>query len=117
MPDAVEGLPRPYGKTLLVYVPPQAGEQQVGSLVVLASATEEPLIGEVLGVGDEILNVALHSRVGFSKYAGTVFTIAGFQYHVIRAEDILVVWEPTAVSPLRAVSETVGVYAGELVPA
>lgn len=88
-------LPRPHGNRILCFVAPTSGltETQSG-LHVVQSASEAPLIGHVLAVGQDVnpSRIEPHNQVMFSKYAGLVVDIGGRQYHVIEESDVLLVW-------------------------
>lgn len=84
-------LPRPFGKTLLVRVNAPATEKKVGELVVINAASEEPFVADVIAVGD-IPGIEAGDRVGFSRYAGTVFDLDGVKHHHLQKADVLLVW-------------------------
>jgi len=73
-----------------------------GGIVIPDSATEKPIQGEVIAVGngkkkDNGETVALDVKVGdrilFGKYSGTEVKIAGDELLVMREEDIMGVIE------------------------
>jgi len=73
-----------------------------GGIVIPDSATEKPVQGEVIAVGngkkkDNGETVALDVKVGdrilFGKYSGTEVKIAGDELLVMREEDIMGVIE------------------------
>jgi len=73
-----------------------------GGIVIPASATEKPVQGEVIAVGNgkkldngEVrpLDVKAGDRVLFGKYSGTEVKIAGEEMLVMREEDIMGVIE------------------------
>jgi chaperonin GroES len=73
-----------------------------GGIVIPDSATEKPVQGEVLAVGNgkkldngEVrpLDVKVGDRVLFGKYSGTEVKIGGDEMLVMREEDIMGVLE------------------------
>ena len=73
-----------------------------GGIVIPDSATEKPIQGEVLAVGNgkiledgsvRPLDVKVGDRVLFGKYSGTEVKISGEEYLVMREEDIMGVIE------------------------
>jgi len=73
-----------------------------GGIVIPDSATEKPIQGEVIAVGNgkildsgdvRALEVKVGDRVLFGKYSGTEVKIEGEDYLVMREEDIMGVVE------------------------
>lgn len=73
-----------------------------GGIVIPDSATEKPMRGEVLAVGNgkvldngELrgLQVKVGEKVLFGKYSGTEVKIDGMEVVVMREEDIMAVLE------------------------
>jgi chaperonin GroES len=73
-----------------------------GGIVIPDSATEKPIQGEVIAVGNgKILNsgevrpldLKVGDRVLFGKYSGTEVKLDGEEYLVMREEDIMGVVE------------------------
>ena len=73
-----------------------------GGIVIPDSATEKPIQGEVIAVGNgrildsgdvRALDVKVGDRVLFGKYSGTEVKIEGEDYLVMREEDIMGVVE------------------------
>jgi len=73
-----------------------------GGIVIPDSATEKPIQGEVVAVGNgkildsgevRALDVKVGDRVLFGKYSGTEVKIDGEQLLVMREEDIMGVVE------------------------
>ncbi len=69
-----------------------------GGIVIPDSATEKPMMGEVVAVGSgkvaedgsvRPMGVAVGDRVLFGKYAGTEVTIEGQEVVVMREDDIM----------------------------
>jgi chaperonin GroES len=73
-----------------------------GGIMIPDSATEKPIQGEVIAVGNgkildngevRALDVKVGERVLFAKYSGTEVKIEGEDYLVMREEDIMGVVE------------------------
>jgi len=73
-----------------------------GGIVIPDSATEKPIQGEVIAVGNgktldngqhRALDVKVGDRVLFGKYSGTEVKLDGEDYLVMREEDIMGVIE------------------------
>jgi len=73
-----------------------------GGIVIPDSATEKPIQGEVIAVGNgkildngeaRPLDVKVGDRVLFGKYSGTEVKLEGEDYLVMREEDIMGVVE------------------------
>jgi len=73
-----------------------------GGIVIPDSATEKPIQGEVIAVGNgkildngqhRALDVKVGDRVLFGKYSGTEVKLEGEDYLVMREEDIMGVIE------------------------
>jgi chaperonin GroES len=73
-----------------------------GGIVIPDSATEKPIQGEVLAVGNgkilengevRALDVKVGDRVLFGKYAGTEVKVSGKEVVVMREDDIMGVIE------------------------
>ena len=73
-----------------------------GGIVIPDSATEKPIQGEVIAVGNgkildsgetRPLDVKVGDRVLFGKYSGTEVKLDGEDYLVMREEDIMGVIE------------------------
>ncbi|MBE5316206.1 MAG: co-chaperone GroES [Xanthomonadales bacterium] len=71
-----------------------------GGIVIPDSATEKPIRGEVVAVGEgkpldngsvRALKVKAGDKVLFGKYAGTEVKVDGTEYLVVREDDILAV--------------------------
>ena len=71
-----------------------------GGIVIPDSATEKPIRGEVVAVGEgkpldngsvRALKVKAGDKVLFGKYAGTEVKVEGTDYLVVREDDILAV--------------------------
>lgn len=69
-----------------------------GGIVIPDTATEKPMMGEVVAVGSgkiaedgsvRPMGVAVGDRVLFGKYAGTEVTIEGQEVVVMREDDIM----------------------------
>lgn len=73
-----------------------------GGIVLPDSATEKPIQGEVLAVGNgkildtgevRALDVKVGDKVLFGKYSGTEVKIAGEDYLIMREDDLMGVVE------------------------
>ena len=73
-----------------------------GGIVIPDSATEKPIKGEVVAVGNgkvldsgetRKLDVKKGDRVLFGKYSGTEVKIEGEEYVVMREDDIMAIIE------------------------
>jgi chaperonin GroES len=73
-----------------------------GGIVIPDSATEKPVKGEVLAVGNgkitdsgevRALDVKVGDKVLFGKYSGTEIKISGDELVVMREDDIMAVIE------------------------
>lgn len=71
-----------------------------GGIVIPDSATEKPIRGEVVAVGEgkpldngsvRALKVKAGDKVLFGKYSGTEVKVEGTDYLVVREDDILAV--------------------------
>ena len=79
-----------------VLVKPAAAEEKtVGGIIIPDSATEKPLRGEVLAVGngtkDEEMVLKAGDQVLYGKYAGTELELDGEKYLIMRQNDVLAV--------------------------
>ena len=73
-----------------------------GGIVIPDSATEKPIQGEIMAVGNgkildsgsvRPLDVKVGDRVLFGKYSGTEVKLDGKEFLVMREEDIMAVVE------------------------
>jgi len=73
-----------------------------GGIVIPDSATEKPIRGEVLAVGNgkilengekRALDISVGDKVLFGKYSGTEVKVDGEELLVMREEDIMAVIE------------------------
>lgn len=71
-----------------------------GGIVIPDSATEKPIKGEVVAVGEgkaldngdiRALKVSAGDKVLFGKYAGTEVKVDGTEYLVVREDDIFAI--------------------------
>jgi chaperonin GroES len=69
-----------------------------GGIVIPDSATEKPMMAEVVAVGNgkimengdvRAMDVKVGDRILFGKYAGTEVTVQGDQFVVMREDDIM----------------------------
>lgn len=75
-------------------------EKTKSGIVLPSTAKEQPLMAEIVAVGDEILNdekkkdqVKVGDKVIFSKYAGTEVKVDGDELTILKLADILAVVE------------------------
>ena len=82
-----------------------------GGIIILDTAKEKPMEGEVVAVGpgkmgDDGKRIALDVRAGdrilFGKYAGTEIKIDDQDYVIMREEELLAVFEQAASKPKAA---------------
>ncbi len=73
-----------------------------GGIVIPDSATEKPIRGEVVAIGNgkvldsgdvRPLDVKVGDQVLFGKYAGTEVKVAGDELLVMREDDVMAVFE------------------------
>jgi chaperonin GroES len=73
-----------------------------GGIVIPDSATEKPIRGEVLAVGNgkildngkkRALDISVGDKILFGKYSGTEVKVDGEELLVMREEDIMAVIE------------------------
>lgn len=78
----------------------EAETTTAGGIVIPDSATEKPIRGEIVAVGEgkpldngsvRALKVKAGDKVLFGKYAGTEVKVDGTEYLVVREDDILAV--------------------------
>ena len=79
----------------------EAEETTRGGIILTNSATEKPVMAEVLAVGpggnvdgkEIVMHVAEGQKVIYSKYAGTEVKLDGEEFIIVRQSDILAVVE------------------------
>ena len=88
---------RPLGARVLVRVLEEESVTSSG-LVIPDTAKEKPQRGVVVAVGDdeELIKVSLGDEVLYPRYSGTEVRLAGTDYLIIEANDLLAVFERTA---------------------
>ena len=73
-----------------------------GGIVIPDSATEKPIRGEIIGVGNgkildngevRALDLKVGDKVLFGKYSGTEVKVEGEEYLVMREDDIMAVFD------------------------
>lgn len=76
-------------------------KKSAGGIVIPDTATEKPIKGEVVAVGEgkpldngqvRKLKVKAGDKVLFGKYSGTEVKIEGIEYLVVREDDILAIF-------------------------
>ncbi|WP_409227661.1 co-chaperone GroES [Gudongella sp. SC589] len=75
-------------------------EKTKSGIVLPSTAKEQPLMAEIVAIGDEILNdekrkdqVKVGDKVIFSKYAGTEVKVDAEELTILKLMDILAVVE------------------------
>lgn len=75
-------------------------EKTKSGIVLPSTAKEQPLMAEIVAIGDEILNdekrkdqVKVGDKVIFSKYAGTEVKVDSEELTILKLMDILAVVE------------------------
>jgi chaperonin GroES len=79
----------------VVVKPAPAEEKTKGGLLLPETAKEKPQRGEVIAVGDGKDGKALTVKVGdivlYGKYSGQEISHGGYDYLIMREDDILVI--------------------------
>ncbi|HCO19178.1 co-chaperone GroES [Gudongella oleilytica] len=90
---------RPLGDRIIIKKV-EAEEKTKSGIVLPSTAKEQPLMAEIVAIGDEILNdekkkeqVKVGDKVIFSKYAGTEVKVDGVELTILKLVDILAVVE------------------------
>lgn len=90
---------RPLGDRIIIKKV-EAEEKTKSGIVLPSTAKEQPLMAEIVAIGDEILNdekkkeqVKVGDKVIFSKYAGTEVKVDGVELTILKLMDILAVVE------------------------
>ena len=77
-----------------------AGEQQIGGIIIPDSAKDKPMQGKVLAVGDgrmtdEGKRIPLDVKAGnlilFGKYSGQEIKLDGTEYLIVKEDEVLAV--------------------------
>jgi chaperonin GroES len=80
----------------------EAETKSAGGIVIPDSATEKPVKGEVIAVGNgkiledgkvRPLDVKVGDKILFGKYSGTEVKLDGTEYVVMREEDIMAIFD------------------------
>jgi len=80
----------------------EAETKTAGGIVIPDSATEKPIKGEVVAVGNgkiledgkvRPLDVKVGDKILFGKYSGTEVKLDGQEYVVMREEDIMAIFD------------------------
>lgn len=55
------------------------------------TAKDAPMTGRIISIGDEVTHIPVRigSECVFSKFAGSVFTLDGKEYIILRASELL----------------------------
>jgi chaperonin GroES len=90
---------RPLGDRIIIKKV-EVEEKTKSGIVLPSTAKEQPMMAEIVAIGDEILNdekkkeqVKVGDRVIFSKYAGTEVKVDGVELTILKLMDILAVVE------------------------
>ena len=90
---------RPLGDRIIIKKV-EAEEKTKSGIVLPSTAKEQPLMAEIVAIGDEILNdekkkeqVKVGDKVIFSKYAGTEVKVDGVELTILKMMDLLAVVE------------------------
>jgi chaperonin GroES len=95
---------RPIDERLLLKVV-EAEEKSIGGIIIPDTATKErPQIGEVVAVGDDVINkdmdrkalseiVKVGDQVLYSKYGGTEVKVDGDEFLLVNRTDVLAIIE------------------------
>lgn len=92
---------RPIDERVLLKVVEQE-EKRVGGIIIPDTVKERPQIGEVMAIGDDIVNndlqrkplseiVKAGDKVLFAKYGGTEVKVDGEEFLLVNRTDILAV--------------------------
>ncbi len=80
----------------------EEGKTSPGGIVIPDSATEKPIQGEVIAVGNgkildngevRALDIKVGEKILFGKYSGTEVKVDGEEYLVLREDDVMGVVE------------------------
>lgn len=90
---------RPLGDRIIIKKV-EVEEKTKSGIVLPSTAKEQPMMAEIVAIGDEILNdekkkeqVKVGDKVIFSKYAGTEVKVDGVEMTILKLMDILAVVE------------------------
>ena len=79
----------------VVVKPAPAEEKTKGGIIIPDTAKEKPQRGEVVAVGPgkdgNLMTVQVGDTVLYGKYAGQELNFEGFDYLIMREDDILVI--------------------------
>lgn len=79
----------------VVVKPLPAEEKTLGGIIIPDTAKEKPQQGEIIAVGpggkDHEMTVRTGDRVLYGKYAGQELKLNGYDYLIMREDDILVI--------------------------
>jgi co-chaperonin GroES (HSP10) len=67
--------------------------EKIGSIVIPERYRQQPLVGEVVLVGDKVTSVQVGERVLFGSRAWSRFETLGFPHMLLKEEDLMVVIE------------------------
>ena len=73
----------------VVAVKEQAKTKTASGILLPENAKEQPIMAEVIAVGDEVKNVKNGDKIVYSEYRATDLKINDKDYLIIKLEDIL----------------------------
>lgn len=73
----------------VVAVKEQAKTKTASGILLPENAKEQPIMAEVIAVGDEVKNVKNGDKIVYSEYRATDLKINNKDYLIIKLEDIL----------------------------
>ncbi|EKB7895491.1 co-chaperone GroES [Campylobacter jejuni] len=79
---------QPLGKRVLVKRVEETKTTASG-IIIPDNAKEKPLMGEVVAVSKEIIDIANGDKIVFAKYGGTEIKLDNNEYLVLNLDDIL----------------------------
>lgn len=76
-----------------VLVKPIECKREIDGIVIPETVEKHPMKFEVIGVGDDVLEVEVGQKVIFSEYGGTEITKDGETFRIIEEDEILAIVE------------------------
>ncbi len=73
----------------VVAVKEQAKTKTASGILLPENAKEQPIMAEVIAVGDEVKNVKNGDKIVYSEYRATDLKINNKDYLIIKLEDVL----------------------------
>lgn len=74
----------------MIIVRPDVAEEKVreSGLVIAAAQQERPLLGEVVAIGPEVVNVESGDRVVFGRYSGQEMAYDDTKYLLLKSREV-----------------------------